>query len=159
MKIRIPDWATNAFPSELYGYQNSIATSVKLLVNNQKVDYKVEGGYIKIHRNWQRGDKIDLNIPMEVRNITANPLIEDDKGKTSIQYGPLMYCLEKIDNSDSYDGNFDAKSFKINYNPNKLGGINEIIAKDAQKEWNFIPYYSWSNRGVGEMKVWVKESK
>lgn len=159
IKIRIPDWATNAFPSELYGYQNSIATSVKLLVNNQKVDYKVEGGYIKIHRNWQRGDKIDLNIPMEVRNITANPLIEDDKGKTSIQYGPLMYCLEKIDNSDSYDGNFDAKSFKINYNPNKLGGINEIIAKDAQKEWNFIPYYSWSNRGVGEMKVWVKESK
>lgn len=159
VKIRIPDWATNALPSELYSYRNSISNSVKLLINNQKTDYKIEDGYIKIYRKWQRGDKIDLNLPMEVRNITANPLIEDDKDKTAIQYGPLMYCLEKMDNLETYDENFSAKNFKINYNQNKLGGINEIIAKDAQKEWNFIPYYSWSNRGVGKMKVWVNESK
>lgn len=156
LKIRIPDWAMNKFPSELYSYKNSINTAIKLTVNGKQLNYKTEGGYLVLDRKWKKGDLIDLDIPMEVRTIAAHPLIEDDKGKTAIQYGPLVYCLEKTDNENSFDTNFNAKDFRVKYNPNKLGGINEIISTEAQKEWNFIPYYSWSNRGPGSMKVWLK---
>ena len=96
---------------------------------------------------------------MEVRRLAADPRIKDDVGKTAIAYGPLVYCAERIDNKELFDTDFKANDFQVRFNKNKLGGINEIMAMDGTKTWNFIPYYTWSNRGIGAMKVWVQEAK
>lgn len=158
LKIRVPDWATNHFSSELYSYENTVSTPPTVLLNGKQIDFQVNNGYIEINRSWGKGDKVEVNFPLEVRRITSNPLITEDTGKTALQYGALVYCAEGIDNQDALDKNFDAKNFKVSFNPTKLGGINEIFVTDeGSQTWDFIPYYSWSNRGAGKMKVWLKK--
>lgn len=157
LKIRVPDWATDKTVSQLYTYQNPVANTITLYVNSKKQNCQVQNGYIVIDKKWKKGDKVEISFPFGVRNISSNLLVAENKGKTAVQCGPLVYCVEGIDNNGMLDKPFTPSSFEVRYNANKLGGINEIIAKDgAQQTWNFIPYYSWSNRGVGKMKVWLR---
>ncbi|MFT4093622.1 MAG: glycoside hydrolase family 127 protein [Niabella sp.] len=157
LKIRVPDWATGKTVSELYTYQNPVSNNIAVSVNSKKQDYPVQDGYIVIDKEWKKGDRVVVKFPFEVRQVLSNTLVAENKGKTAIQYGPLVYCVEGIDNQDTFDQAFNPSGFEVKYNPNKLGGINEIIAQDGiNKRWDFIPYYSWSNRGAGKMKVWLK---
>ncbi|HRN46861.1 MAG TPA: glycoside hydrolase family 127 protein [Niabella sp.] len=157
LKIRIPDWASDKTVSQLYVYQKPVSKGVTLFVNSKKQNYQIKNGYIVINKKWKKGDRVEVNFPFEVRNVSSNLLVAENKGKTAVQCGPLVYCMERIDNQETFDKVFAQSDFEVRYNANKLGGINEIIAKDqAQHTWNFIPYFTWSNRGVGKMKVWVK---
>ncbi|HSC53821.1 MAG TPA: beta-L-arabinofuranosidase domain-containing protein [Phnomibacter sp.] len=158
LRLRVPDWATDKHVSGLYSFENKMAAPITVLVNGKKVTTKVQKGYIEIKREWKKGDKVALSLPMQVRTVAASPLVKDDSAKISLQYGPLMYCMEKIDNNTSFDQPFNAAQFKVQYNPAKLGGINELFVTGSNSPtWNFIPYYAWSNRGAGKMKVWVKK--
>ncbi|MFV0606924.1 MAG: glycoside hydrolase family 127 protein [Niabella sp.] len=160
LRIRVPDWATQQATSALYRFANDLKKPVKILVNGKRSSNKINNGYIEIDRNWQKGDQVTISFPLEVRRITANSLVKEDEGKTAIQYGALVYCVEGIDNKNVFDTDFDATNFKVEYNATKLGGINEVYATDKEgKRWNFIPYYTWSNRGTGKMKVWLKNDE
>lgn len=96
--------------------------------------------------------------------------------------GPVVYCLEEKDNGnmlhlvrlcDTKPGDFTAT-----YDPELLGGIVRLDSPGwrEQTDWDnaglyaavsesalhavslrWIPYYSWANRGIGEMRVWVRE--
>ena len=66
--------------------------------------------------------------------------------------------MEEQDNPQLFNKSLNAKDLNVTYNPVKLGGISEIVAKDGNKLWNLIPYYTWSNRGVGKMKVWIESN-
>lgn len=46
----------------------------------------------------QQGDVITLHLPMTIRRVYANPLVRHNAGKVAIQRGPLVYCLEEVDN-------------------------------------------------------------
>jgi DUF1680 family protein len=159
LKIRIPDWATNRFPSELYRYENEIPYPYKILLNGKPVESIENKGYIEISRKWEKDDRITLELPVSVRKISAHPLVKDDEGKIALSYGALVYCMEEIDNPDVFDKRLDASDFQIHLNETKLGGINEIITANGAKTWNLIPYYTWSNRGVGKMKVWLEKEQ
>ena len=52
------------------------------------------------------------------------------------------------------DLNIDNDVFEVKYKGEKLGGINQLQSEDKIA----IPYYTWSNRGVGKMKVWLKNN-
>jgi DUF1680 family protein len=73
-----------------------------------------------------------------------------------LEYGPLVYAIEEIDNKNHFDGITmpSNNDFQVQMEPNLLGGVNTI------KDENFkaIPYYAWSNRGVGKMKVWLNRA-
>jgi len=158
LNIRIPDWATDTTVSELYHFENKLNKTPLIKVNGKKINPKIVNGYMQIEQNWEKGDVVEVALPMEVRKVEASSLVSEDKGKTAIQYGPIVYCIEGIDNLQSFDKIFDANEFQTRYHTEKLGGITEIVAKDSQSAiWNFIPYYTWSNRGVGKMKVWLKK--
>ncbi|MBK7097122.1 MAG: glycoside hydrolase family 127 protein [Sphingobacteriales bacterium] len=157
LKIRVPDWASDKTVSQLYIYQKPVSKGVTLYVNSKKQNYPIQYGYIVINKKWKKGDRVEVRFPFEVRNVSSNLLVAENRGKTAVQCGPLVYCMERIDNQETFDKAFAPSGFEVRYNANKLGGINEIIAKDqAQHIWNFIPYFAWSNRGAGKMKVWVK---
>ena len=55
-------------------------------------------GYARIEREWRRGDVVQLDLPMRVRRVLANDAVAEDRGKTAIQRGPVVYCLEAVDN-------------------------------------------------------------
>jgi len=157
LRVRVPDWATNRFESALYSFENKLSGEIKVILNGKKANYQLVNGFIEINREWQKGDKLEVDFPQEVRQIKADPLLVDDKGKTAVQYGALVYCMEGVDNVNSFGEKLKTQSFKVQFNSNKLGGINEIYATSGgNKKVTLIPYYTWSNRGIGNMKVWME---
>ena len=42
---------------------------------------------------------LQVNLPMEVRKVVADPHVADDIGKVALQRGPLIYCAEWADNN------------------------------------------------------------
>ena len=95
---------------------------------------------------------------MQIRQVVANKSVKDDLGKVAIERGPIVYCLEAIDNENIDNIGISPNDlFSAGFNPNLLGGIETISGKliDGKVSFSAIPYYSWNNRGIGKMKVWI----
>lgn len=154
IKLRVPGWARNeVLPGNLYDYSAQIDQNNVVSLNGEKLEVDEQNGYFTISRVWEPGDVVELNFPMEVRKVIANPLVEEDKGKMSLEYGPMVYAVEEIDNKDTFDDIQLApnEEFKVEMQPELLGGVNTI----SNDKLTAIPYYAWSNRGIGKMKVWL----
>jgi hypothetical protein len=158
--IRIPGWVSNEpVPSDLYSFLNPQEVRFGLWVNDSKVDMDIEKGYARIHRKWQMGDTIALDLPMTVRRIVAHDEVEDDRGKVALQRGPIVYCFEGVDNDDRIlDRNLpDNMVFSTGFRSDILGGVLAIEGNvpDTTESLTAVPYYAWSHRGTGEMSVWL----
>ena len=168
--VRIPGWAQNkAVPSTLYQFQNESAEKPVIKVNGAAVDYTITNGYATIKRTWKKNDKVEVNLPMEVRRVVANEKLKEDIGKIALQRGPLMYCAEWPDNNGKTSNIIIPASanFTIEFKPALLNGVTvlktevpAVIINGAEnistvkQSFTAIPYYSWANRGKGEMMVW-----
>jgi hypothetical protein len=172
--LRIPTWASdgNFVPSELYSYKNKLNKSIGITVNGKPVDYRMEKGFAVIDGKWKKGDKVELNLPMDVRFIDCHPAVEANIGRLAVTRGPLVYCVEGADNKGG-----QVQRFFMSENPNNvtvskfnegiLRGIpkitipaKEISGKDV-KNYNLtmIPYYSWNNRELSNtMQVWMPDT-
>lgn len=160
LKLRVPGWARNeVMPGGLYSYQDAAPAEPVLKINGKKQDVKVTDGYFVVTRNWKKGDKVALSFPMEVREVVASDKITDNLHKISLERGPLVYTVEQADNANVDAVSIDpGTKFTVKKQPKLLKGIYTIEGKTAGKTFIAIPYYSWSNRGVGEMKVWLPET-
>ncbi|KWX73856.1 glycoside hydrolase family 127 protein [Paenibacillus jilunlii] len=165
--LRIPSWSSSA----------------EIWVGGEKLslDESVEQGYCVIRRVWNAGDTIELKLPMEAHRVYAHPELRADAGKTAIQRGPLVYCLEAADNSTPLSSIALDESAPLTeqFEASLLGGAVVVKGQGSRIEqagWSgglysrakapveaatitAIPYYLWGNRGSGEMKVWIPESK
>lgn len=161
IKLRIPSWAQGTpVPGDLYKYLNNNYETIHVKVNGEKQKIILHQGYLEITKSWQKGDSIEMILPMEVREVVTNEKVEENKNLVSIEYGPLVYCAEEIDNEKSINNVVIPKQaqFTIEKRENLLDGINIIncdIFNKEQQNLVLVPYYSWSNRGVGKMKVWI----
>jgi DUF1680 family protein len=154
IKFRVPGWARNeVLPGDLYSYKKASTQKTTLTINGEAVAIQPENGYFNVTRTWKKGDKIALNFPMEVQEVQTNSKVETNKNKVSLEYGPIVYAVEEIDNKTNFDkiNVASGDTFKVKKEANLLNGVN-VIETDKFKA---IPYYSWSNRGVGKMKVWL----
>lgn len=160
--IRIPQWADK----------------VSILLNgiNTKSEPIMGYHYIEVKACESISIKLILNIPV-VRNY-SNAMVSDDIGKVAISRGPLIYCLEEVDNGENLCGLSlpEEAKFSYSYQPEILNGIGVITTTGKKLQHNdtnslytnnkpkletskltFIPYYAWANRGENEMLVWMRE--
>ena len=163
--IRIPGWSRDIEnPFALYSSYNS---GVKLKVNGKSLaDTALDRGYVAISREWQKGDKVELVLPMSPRRVYAHDEVEADKGLVALQSGPLLYCLENLDNPEmQYTYLPDNACLALSWNPDICGGVNQITAKaritiqggESQVTTiKAIPFFCQDNRfGGGSIKVWL----
>ena len=166
LRLRIPGWAQDA----------------KLTINGRpaKVDCR-PASYAAVERNWVAGDVIELDLPMPVRIIIADPFIEQTRNQVAVMRGPIVYCLESIDLPKEVPLEdiclpADAK-WRTRNKPDLLGGVTVlttkalVIKKTARKDIggyrqvseakpyrvdiSMIPYYAWNNREEPKMTVWL----
>ena len=172
--VRIPGWAQNRpVPGDLYSYLDTNTEPVLLKVNGKPVAIELVKGYLPIRRTWQKGDTIELNLPMPIRRVVANPNVKDDRGRIAIERGPVVYCFEGADNPKGVTSLILPSSAKLQseYHGDLLEGIVTITGRGQilQTGQNgekvvedvdvvAIPYYAWAHRGMNEMAVWVLES-
>jgi DUF1680 family protein len=174
LRVRIPGWAQNqAIPSDLYTFQQPSAQKIEIKVNGKSVDYQMIKGYAVISKKWKKNDQVELTLPMDVQRVIANTSVPDDNGKVALQRGPIMYCAEWKDNNGKTSNIIVTKAttFTTAYEPSLLNGVmvlkadvktvnvNEAVQTitTENKTMTAIPYYSWANRGKGEMTVWFPE--
>src|SRR5699024_8998239 len=82
LSFRIPDWADKA----------------EFTVNGNAIDRElVPGEYAEIRRRWTSGDKVVLKLPMRVKLLEANPLVEEARNQIAVKRGPVVYSLESVD--------------------------------------------------------------
>lgn len=148
VKVRIPGWCA--------GWTASL--------NGEDITCPAESldkGYLCIERKWKDGDVITLNFDMPVTAVAADPRVKADEGKRAIMRGPLVYCMEGIDNEDVYaDALLDpSTTFETAFNAGLLGGVQTITARTAAGDLNLIPYFSWDNREASPMKVWIDHAE
>ncbi|MHA2204055.1 MAG: hypothetical protein ACW991_10240, partial [Candidatus Hodarchaeales archaeon] len=113
--------------------------------------------YISLQREWNPGDRIDLNFPMKIQILRSHPKVKNDFGKSAITRGPIVYCLENIDNPniDIFNSRIIGKTLHVEPTE-RFGAVNIIEGKtDDGLKVVFIPYYYWGNRGHSQMTVMV----
>jgi len=152
VKFRVPGWSRNeVLPSDLYTYANTLKEEPTISINGEKLDVAIQDGYFVVTRMWNANDTVELNFPMEVRMVATNEKVEDDRGKLALEYGPLVYAVEEVDNPAIDDITVSASEEFSVQKESILDGVNTI----TNNELKAIPYYAWSNRGIGKMKVWL----
>ena len=162
--LRIPGWARNQpVASDLYRFADSGGEPTVISVRGrnaepERVPLDVRDGYVRIRRNWKRGDTIHLTLPMPARRIVAHAGVKDDEGRMAIQRGPLVYAVEAIDNGGQALDLVVPRdaALRSRFRPDLLNGV-EVISGEGSRPFVAIPYYAWNNRGLGEMAVWIKE--
>lgn len=173
LKIRMPGWAQQKpVPGDLYSFTDNTLMPVTISINGKTLSFATEKGYAVLKRNWKKGDKVVVNLPMETEKVMANAQVKDDVNRFAFQRGPVVYCLEGPDNKDSLVQNIvvarGAKT-ESHYVPNLLNGVEVINVKgesgkiqpgtdkviETEQNVTAIPYYAWANRGPSEMTVWI----
>jgi hypothetical protein len=168
IKLRIPGWARNQpAPGTLYTYQHRLDKQSIVSVNGKAVSAVPERtGYVSIERLWQNGDFIEIEFPLEVRQVVADARVRENRGRIAIERGPIVYCAEWPEAPDgrALDLLLDTTSeLKPAFEESLFGGVT-VIAAQARRMTNpslppqqikLIPYYLWANRGAGEMSVWL----
>ncbi|MXN91522.1 glycoside hydrolase family 127 protein [Flavobacterium sp. Sd200] len=157
VKMRVPGWARNeVMPGGLYNYVTKSSAVPTLSINGKMQDAKIADGYFILNRKWKKGDVVEVNFPMEIREVVASEKIAEDQNKVSLEYGPLVYTVEEADNANVDAIAVSSKtSLTTKAQPNLLNGIYTIEGTTGTAKFTAIPYYTWSNRGIGKMKVWI----
>ena len=179
LKVRIPGWLRNkVVPSDLYQYTDGKRLGFSFIINGITVPLLVsQDGYVNIERKWKKGDELIISFDMEPRVVRANNKVEADRGKVSIERGPLVYCAEHPDNNFDIMGalinqepQFEVKSEKLEVKSEETYPI-VTLTTDAQtlkfnkqgkletqdQKLTLIPYYAWCHRGSGKMRVWLPQ--
>jgi uncharacterized protein len=168
--VRIPAWTTGKFlsNSDIYTFTDNASNSspgTVIKVNGKRIRKPdITGGYAVIDREWKKGDHLEVEFPMVPHGLAGHPEIEATRGKVALMRGPVVYCLEEIDNPDYFKEAEEPKvgidELSAEFDENLLGGVVRIKTKATTSantvlEVTYVPYYSWANREVGKMKVWA----
>lgn len=165
LALRIPDWCHDS----------------RLAVNGERVDVTLECGYAVLSRQWSGGDTVELSLSMPVERVLPHADIRQTAGQVALQRGPLVYCLEEVDNGPRLANICLSQDspLEVTFDSELFGGISLIAGEAFRTEragdesalyrhqsqtgytttpvsFKAIPYYLWANREPGEMRVWLR---
>jgi uncharacterized protein len=167
IRLRVPGWCR----------------TYAVTVNGEALEPPVERGYLSIERVWQSGDVIRLHLDMPVERVYAHPEVRANKGRIALQRGPVIFCLEGVDNGGDLDALVlpPAAQLEAHFDGDLLGGV-VVIESAALRETRSpevpdtepyvftppvvkpvrlraIPYFAWDNRDEGDLLVWIREGR
>ena len=160
--LRVPAWSADA----------------AVRINGKRAPFRVRKGYARIARTWRPGDRIDLQLDMPILRLRSHPAVVANAGRVALQRGPLVYCVEEVDNKADVRTlalPADAK-LRAAHRPKLLGGVTVLTgsalapkaargdalysaarAPSRKAPMTAVPYYAWANRAAGSMAVWLRD--
>ncbi len=162
LALRIPDWAR--------GYT---------LEQSEIFDRTEKDGYLYLEKDWKGVDTIDIDFHMEPVFYEAHTSVREDLDKVALKRGPLVYCLEGVDNGCELHLLQVDVNDKVEQERCQIDGVDVVALKASgyrdkgmnesqgiyrpvtarEKEavtLTYVPYFSWANRGENEMQVWTR---
>jgi uncharacterized protein len=125
--LRIPGWADQA----------------RVAINGKELPGASPGQYFPVRRRWSPGDTVRLQLPMPIRVMEANPRVVNDTGRVAVERGPLVYCLEGLDQPPTVTlsdvairaGQKPGAEFQSEFRSGLLGGVMVLQQTGAVYEW------------------------
>ncbi|MCR5031854.1 MAG: glycoside hydrolase family 127 protein [Lachnospiraceae bacterium] len=186
---RIPSWSrstriTLQQGAESYELTLGAESSYSWPVSEDRLVFSYENGYFTV-TGPIRDLTICLSFTLECRLVKASNRVREDAHKVCLVRGPLVYCLEEIDNgrdlhlleiplsqkgaapvfTEEETSAFGypvilVKTEGIRKKPDEIALYQDADAPEPAEETTltFVPYYLWNNRGEGEMSVWIYKS-
>ncbi len=164
LHLRIPSWA-NPHRQEILFYLNGHPITPNHVTQPPHNLEATAHGYdprtarfAAFSRTWQPGDTLTFSLPQSILLQRAHPKVKGHRGKAALTRGPLVYCLESVDNPgiDIFRATLDPHTLTPQWQPNLLGGILTLRGQTPTgQNLTFIPYALWGNRGESQMTVWV----
>ena len=165
LHVRIPGWARET----------------RIAVNGKPISPTVSNGYAHIRLEWSAGSVVELEIPLRIEKLEANPNVLQSRGMIALRRGPLIYCLEQPDNAAELDRISLPLSARLTekFESSLLGGVVVVTGEgrlQPASTWSdllyrpvrtvasqpltirAIPYCVWGNRGQQNMKVWIESA-
>jgi DUF1680 family protein len=165
LHLRIPSWCQTPVISVNNDHQTFDAAQGRPSTFNFPTFPPTAIGYdprlatwLPILRTWANGDVIRLEFNMTTRLLRTHPKVRGQHGKVAVTRGPLVYCLESVDNRDVdiFSVTVDSTSLTPKFDAGVLGGVVKIEGQTTDgKPLAFIPYHLWGNRGESQMNVFV----
>jgi uncharacterized protein len=144
--VRVPNRGT----SKLYTTTPVVNGLKYLAVNGKPVTPHIVNGYAVITRRWEPNDTIELELPMEVQRITADPRVKADANLIALQYGPLIYNVEVAD-QHNVDIPLSSEPLRAEWRSDLLGGVMAITGKwQDGTPMLAVPNYARMNRVARE---------
>lgn len=156
LALRIPGWCSEW----------------EIRLNGKTLTLKIIKGYAYLDLS---GDAlINITFKMPPRFLEANPKIWMDAGKVALMRGPLVYCLERVDNP------YPLSDIRLN----RFGEFKEeidtglsvpvLVGEGFVRVWNddelyaeekgekcvpvrLIPYFTFANRGATDLIIWTRK--
>jgi DUF1680 family protein len=164
MAIRIPGW--------------SDLSKTKLYYNKEELSLSdiTKDGYAYVNKSFIDGDELILVLDMSAYRIYTSTLVHNNEGYAALQRGPLVYCLESVDNDgEVHSLRLSRTSEMIEVDMDQLFGGIKVLKTEGHRmkaapelysrvrpepqpsTITAVPYYVWGNRGLGQMRVWIPE--
>jgi DUF1680 family protein len=166
LALRVPGWCRGA--------------TARIGRKSLPLGRRTRDGYARWRRRWRSGDELTLTLPMPVERIEANPAVVPDAGRVALQRGPMVYCLEAVDNDANLNDILLPRGSRLEatFDADLLGGVSAIKGRARRIDragwegalyrpagsrtrpvtFRAVPYCVWDNRKPGEMLVWIREA-
>ncbi len=168
--FRIPGWCQNPTMS----------------VNGQDITVTPRKGYAELRRRWSSSDSVELGLRMPPEALVANPRVVEARESVVLKRGPLVYCLESVDNPGvavrdvglrvgaggaflrevSFTGPVKDAVALVGEGSAPTDPWNDLYSSiDAprrrrkQVPLTAIPFFAWGNRGESEMTLWIRKQR
>jgi DUF1680 family protein len=119
--------------------------------------------------------EITLDFHVKPRLVASNPSVSTNVGRAALCYGPVVYCLESVDNGENLNGisispnaaeqacvssdfggfcTLETDGYRLTDTKALYLPLSELAQEPVRLKW--IPYYTFANRGASDMLVWVR---
>jgi DUF1680 family protein len=144
--LRIPSWSASAAVFTIKDSPERTVTS--------------SDGYRLIRRRWQAGDEVRLRLDLTPRWTRPDRRVDAVRGCAAIERGPLVYCLEQVDQAVSLEELAVSADTPLTERAVTVDGVGRTVQVIADGRHVplpavAIPYFQWDNRGPGAMRVWI----
>ncbi|GAA4949621.1 glycoside hydrolase family 127 protein [Streptomonospora halophila] len=155
LTLRVPHWAEGAVLAEPGGPRRPVAP-----------------GTAVVHRAFEEGDEVRLELPVHPRWTFPDPRIDAVRGCAAAERGPVVLCAESPDQGGGdledvrvdtgaelkYAG--DGAEVDGRFEPPLDNGRPYTSREPAREEADtrtvrLVPYHRWARRGPSTMRVWL----
>ena len=154
LRLRVPGWTEHSSFS----------------IDGAPVNVEMLRGYAMLRRRFLGGETLRVEHSMPVRLERADPRVEDARGRVAVTRGPLVYAAEGCDNQMllKLTGELDdvvlaaggGETVMVSTTEHPGGPFVQLAAATIHDELvTLVPYWSWGNRGAGEMRVWIRSEE
>jgi hypothetical protein len=115
--------------------------------------------YLPLRRTWSPGDVVELQFPLPVTARRADARLRSARGRVALTRGPLVYCLESVDNPglDLFEEQIDLDSLAVRPGAEPWPDAQFVAGQTVSgRPFTAIPYAFWANRGPSQMNVWLR---